>query len=555
MRFDRRIVFGVWVAALALAAWPAAAQPVSVTSAEPSVGEQESVGLQVRVKGKGFATGAQAEFLLDDNSTGGISVTSTQFVSSTELVATVNIAAGASLSFFDIRVINLSGRTGRGSDLFQVVEKGRAGGACVPSGVPAGVVELATLNPAAGLVSPTNMAIDMKVAPVTVNGTNALMAAVSSGPRVEVYFLSASGVDGVDVDVVNLHRTLVVSNTSRLVQSVAVGDVNGDGTPDVVAADFTVAALFLGQQTSGGPVTFSPPIYLAAAGEPAINVGRGLAIGNLDPLVAGDEIVVTQTGQKGGKTGTFLPVAHVYSVNGTAVTKLRSIRPTVSPAMTYDEGFGYAIAVADVYGTGDLDLVSTSRKKGQVWIFPGPSFDAYDSNADAYEPVVATGPTFQVAAGDVDGIVGAEIVATTGWATTDIRGEVLSGLPIAIAEGLTFTPESESLGKGWSTKGVTIADLNGDLRPDLIVGAPNAEPSSACPNMGAAYMFLGQENGGWERRRLNPTTYNGSFNAYGWSVAFGTVDGRRLLLVGEQGADVNGVDAAGQVYVYRVDAP
>lgn len=555
MRFERRYAVAMWILGLVLAAVPAAAQPVAVSSAEPNFGEQESIGLQVRVKGKGFASGAQAQFLLDDNSTGGITVQSTAFVSSTELVATVDIAAGASLSFFDIRVVNQNGRTGRGSDLFQVVEKGARGGGCTPDSVPAGFVELATLNPAAGLVSPTNMAIDMKVAPVTVNGTNALMAAVSSGQRVEVYFLSAAGIDGVDIDVVSPHRTLVVSNTTRLVQSVAVGDVNADGTPDVVAADFTVAALFLGQQTLGGPVTFSAPIYLAAAGEPAINVGRGLAIGNLDPLAAGDEIVVTQTGQKGGKTGTFLPVAHVYSVNGTAVTKLRSIRPTVSPAMTYDEGFGYSIAIGDVYGSGDLDLVSTSRKKGQVWIFPGPSLDADGNNADGYEPIVASGPTFQVAAGDVDGFAGAEVVATTGWATADIRGEVLRGLPIAIDPAFTFTPESEGLGKGWSTKGVTIADLNGDLRPDLVLGAPNAEPSSACTNMGAAYVFLGLENGGWDRRRLNPTTYNGSFNAYGWSVAFGTVDGRRLLLVGEQGADVNGVDAAGQVYVYRVDAP
>jgi hypothetical protein len=111
------------------------------------------------------------------------------------------------------------------------------------------------------------------------------------------------------------------------------------------------------------------------------------------------------------------------------------------------------------------------------------------------------------------------------------------------------------MAKGWSTTGVTIADLNGDGRPDLVVGAPNAEPSSACPNMGAAYVFLGEATGGWRGLRLDPTTYDGDFNAYGWSVAFGTVDGRRLLLVGEQGADVNGVNLSGQVYVYRVDAP
>jgi hypothetical protein len=551
MRFERRHAAAMWILGLLLAAVPAAAQPVAVSSADPNFGEQESVGLQVRVKGKGFASGARAEFLLDDNSTGGITVTSTSVVSSTELLATVDIAAGASLSLFDIRVVNLSGRTGRGSDLFQVVEKGARGGACIPGGVPAGFVQLAALND--GIRSVQNMAIDMAVLPTTVNGVNVLMAAASSGSGVEIYFLSATGTDAIDVDVVNPHRSLQLTTTSSLVQSVAVGDVNQDGTPDVVAADYSVAALFLGSRGAGDVIQFGAGLPLVAAGYPNVNYGRALAIGNLDPDAPGDEVVVTQTGQKGGKTGTFLPVAHIYSVNGGVVTKLRSIRPTVSPAMTYDEGFGYSVAIGDVYGSTDLDLVSTSRKKGQVWIFPGPSLDADGNNADGFEPVVAAGPTFQVGAGDVDGVSGDEILSTTSWGSFPSSGEVLRGLISDPA--YTFAPEHGGMAKGWSTTGVTIADLNGDGRPDLVVGAPNAEPSSACPNMGAAYVFLGEATGGWRRLRLDPTTYDGDFNAYGWSVAFGTVDGRRLLLVGEQGADVNGVNLSGQVYVYRVDAP
>lgn len=554
MRFERRYALVMWILGLLLAAVPAAAQNVSVTSADPNVGEQESVGLQVRVKGRGFNQGARAEFLLEDNSTGGITVLSTQLVSSSELVATINIDTNAATTFFDIRVTNTNGRTGRGSDLFQVVEKGAKGGNCEPAGVPAGFVELAALN--TGAIAMRNMAIDMKVAPVTVNGTNVLMAAVSSGSHVEVYFLGATGTNGITVDTVNPHRTLVLSTTTRLVQSVAVGDVNQDGTPDVVAADYTVAALFLGQRTAEGHVTFAAPIYLAAAGEPAVNVGRALAIGNLDPGVAGDEIVVTQTGQKGGKTGTFLPVAHIYSFDNAlgVVTRLRSIRPSVSPSLTYDEGFGYSIAIADVYGSGDLDLIGASRKKGQVWIFPGPSLDLDDNNGNGYQPLaLANLPTFQVGAGNVDGTAGAEILATTAWGSFASYGDVIRGL--AADTGYRFDPEQGGLAKGWSTKGVVVGDFNGDLLPDLAVGAPNAEPSSACTNMGAAYVFLGQQNGGWRRLRLNPSSYNGTFNAYGWSMAFGTVDGLRLLLVGEQGADVNGVDNAGQVYVYRVDTP
>lgn len=128
MRLGWRHAVAMWILGLLLAAVPAAAQPVAVSSADPSFGEQETVGLQVRVKGKGFNQGARAEFLLDDNSTGGITVISTAVLSSTELLATIDIAAGASLSFFDIRVVNLNGRTGRGSDLFQVVQKGASAG-------------------------------------------------------------------------------------------------------------------------------------------------------------------------------------------------------------------------------------------------------------------------------------------------------------------------------------------------------------------------------------------------------------------------------------------
>src|SRR5690606_17271923 len=51
-----------------------------------------------------------------------ISVKATRYVSSSQLVATLDIADTASLALFDIK-ITLSGRTGNGTDLFQVVQK------------------------------------------------------------------------------------------------------------------------------------------------------------------------------------------------------------------------------------------------------------------------------------------------------------------------------------------------------------------------------------------------------------------------------------------------
>ena len=101
------------------------AQPVTVSQVDPPVGEQETAGLIVRITGKNFAPGARADFFKAKTSDpGGVAVRQTRFVSATELEATLDIAADAALSYFDVRVTNLSGRSGKGSDLFQVVQKG-----------------------------------------------------------------------------------------------------------------------------------------------------------------------------------------------------------------------------------------------------------------------------------------------------------------------------------------------------------------------------------------------------------------------------------------------
>ena len=152
MRLECCLIVGTWMLAMLLAVVPVSAQQVTVTSAEPSSGEQDTVSLDVRVKGKGFGAGAQAKFYIDDDAvTGGITVNETLFVSSTEVIARVSIAAGASLSFFDIKVTNSNGRTGRGSDLFQVVEKGaHADNECrrSSSGVESRPIAKATCVPA-----------------------------------------------------------------------------------------------------------------------------------------------------------------------------------------------------------------------------------------------------------------------------------------------------------------------------------------------------------------------------------------------------------------------
>ena len=102
-----------------------AAAQIAVTAADPPTGEQGTLNLSVKITGKGFKSGAKAKFLKTGTTdTGGVNVKSTQFVSSTQLLVLVDIADAAALSLFDIQVQNTDGRTGKGTELFSVVQKG-----------------------------------------------------------------------------------------------------------------------------------------------------------------------------------------------------------------------------------------------------------------------------------------------------------------------------------------------------------------------------------------------------------------------------------------------
>jgi uncharacterized delta-60 repeat protein len=103
---------------------PAAFAQISVTAADPPTGEQGTLNLSVIIKGKGFKNGAKANwYKTGTTDPSGVNVKSTQYVSSTQLVATIDIADTAALAAFDIQVANTDGRTGKGTELFSVTAK------------------------------------------------------------------------------------------------------------------------------------------------------------------------------------------------------------------------------------------------------------------------------------------------------------------------------------------------------------------------------------------------------------------------------------------------
>jgi hypothetical protein len=131
-RIPRSLVETGLVLAAVLVAHTATAQNIQVTAANPNTGAQGTTALLVKISGKNFAPGARADFFLSGTTNpAGITVHGTQWISASEVDATIDIADTASLALFDIRVANTNGRSGKGSDLFQVVQKQQALQSCM----------------------------------------------------------------------------------------------------------------------------------------------------------------------------------------------------------------------------------------------------------------------------------------------------------------------------------------------------------------------------------------------------------------------------------------
>ncbi len=135
-RFGRKripVLSTVGVALFVLSsAPPAFSQDIKVTSAEPASAPQGTLNLNVTIRGSGFKKGAQSNFFVSGSQDpGGIGVKQTTFVSSTELLANIDIADTALISKFDIEVLS-NGRRGKGTELFAVTAKGGGPAGQVP---------------------------------------------------------------------------------------------------------------------------------------------------------------------------------------------------------------------------------------------------------------------------------------------------------------------------------------------------------------------------------------------------------------------------------------
>ncbi|MCI0372772.1 MAG: VCBS repeat-containing protein [candidate division NC10 bacterium] len=308
-----------------------------------------------------------------------------------------------------------------------------------------------------------------------------------------------------------------------------VGDVNGDGTPDLVVAGGGQAFVFSGADRTLLRILDDPTPEAGALGEAVAGVGDVNGDGTPDLLVGASGQIV------GGNTGQGQ--AFVFSgADGSLLHTLDDPTPQASA------GFGTAVAgVGDVNGDGTPDLLvgtpfqdaGPNIGQGRAFVFSGADGNLLHTLDDPTPQAFAEFGFAVAGVGDVNGdgtpdlLVGARHQTVGG---NDIQGQafVFSGADGNLLHTLDSpTPQDGQFGVALAG----VGDVNGDGTPDLLVGAP-LQTVGGDVFQGQAFVFSGAD--GSLLYTLNDPTPTGA-NQFGFALAaVGDVngDGTPDVLVG-----------------------
>jgi len=233
--------------------------------------------------------------------------------------------------------------------------------------------------------------------------------------------------------------------------SVAIGDINGDGKPDLVATNSNTGTVSIFENKSTpGVLAFANRVDIYAGYTP-----RAVAIADLDGDGRAD-LVVTNT------YNTFLANYPAY------VSVLRNVgnRGTVAFAYVSDYVVGnepYSIAVGDLNGDGKPDLAVANVNSSSVSVFRNTSTSGTIMFAQRIDYASGKGP-WSVALGDLDADGKADMVVANNFS----GGTVSILKNTAISGTIAFAQPQELFGINNPT-GVALGDFDGDGKLDLSI--------------------------------------------------------------------------------------
>ena len=550
----------VWLTALALlflALPDRIAAQVQVDSTSPNAAPQGTTNLDVTINGNGFKKGAAAKWFVSGTiNPGGVTVNSTTFKTSTQLVANITIAGDATIANFDVQVTS-AGRTGKGTDLFAVTQKGTPVG-CTTSSTPSGFSLVTTLNQVLpnGAASITSLVLGnaIRVRPLDLdhNGSvDTLVTFVTSGSAgggtlaTYAFFLDPS--TGL-LQPTNPVTHVAWQNPQLLLSGVratlaAAGDVNGDGIPDFLmgGAD-NDAYLFVGSVTpASSPNPYTPayaPIKIAPPDGAPATWAFAIAMGDLNND-GSDEVLINAVP---GKKGPNNAGVYVYRYSNGNLTLIQLFQnPT-----TLSGGFGNAMAVANVDGSTGNELIIADAGMA-VYIYP------YPAQPTTFYTLSGPGPAYgrKLGIGDLNGDGVSDLVVVTGdqFRGSDTTAQALVYLG-PIAPGQAYANQLlPKTGLAYSF-GAPNTDVSEMLAVGAIaIGAPNATTCNT--QIGAVHLYTAPLASSQQPSYVfqPPSLVSTSGLAFGYGV--GLAPGYPFLLVGDHLQSVGSTSVAGQVYVYK----
>lgn len=278
----------------------------------------------------------------------------------------------------------------------------------------------------------------------------------------------------------------VVSYGSAALESnsIAVADVNGDGSPDLLVTDACYdtgcAAGAVSTLLGRGDGTFKAARNYGSGGQDANAIAAAdlKRDGKLDLVVV--SACLSEPDCPSGAVGVLLGDGH----------------GKFSKAVTYGSGGRnpYSVAIADVNGDGRPDLVvanvyaSSSATKGSIGVLLGKG-DGTFRPAMSSDSGAVNADSVKIADVNRDGIP--DLVVANECSSTDCTSGTVSVL-LGKGDG-KFQPAVNYASGGQYAASVAVADVNRDGKPDLIV-SNWCVSSGDCTN-GTVSVLLGNGNG------------------------------------------------------------
>lgn len=324
------------------------------------------------------------------------------------------------------------------------------------------------------------------------NGDGKLDVAVvnygSNGPDGTVGVLLGNG-DG------TLRRVVAYDAGGAGLTGIVVGDLNGDGKPDLVASTQgcrNMTTQCVGVLLGNGDGTFQPVVTYPRGGRDWAD-GPGLSTPVMIADVNGDGkpdlIVINQ-------------IADSYG-DGLVGVLLGNGDGTFQPVVTYDTGgFGaFTGSLVDVNGDGKPDIVvlncsprgsSDCSHNAKVGVLLGNA-DGTFQNATTYDSG-GIGGTSALVVADVNGDGKPDVIVGNNEPCSPVCSEGSFGVLLGEGDGTFQGVIAYDLGVVGSALSIAVADLNGDGKMDLVIAG------------GADGVWLGTGDGTFQVSNIYPNT-------------------------------------------------